>query len=252
MASSDKGGSLDQQAQVRKNFDVNIVLVGAPGVGKTSFVERYIRKRFKKEYAPTVGVNCYQRLIEYDADTTINMQLWDFSGETPLVKVPADPLSLVFLCIFDVEKPAETLDFVAKALERLDTLYGSDSVIPRELAANKIDLEWSKDAEEIADGFVRDHSFRHEWIRMSASTGQQIATTVSAMIKLAMNRKTSSVPLPSLLVPNFSQTFHRCDGYDEEEVIVIADDPYIVEEYTGPIKDDTFDASTCPYSRILE
>lgn len=252
-AASEVGANLELQQQVKQSFDVNVVLIGAPGVGKTSFVERYIRKRFKDGYAATVGANCYQKRIDYDAETVINLQLWDFAGETPLVRLPVELESVVFLCVFDVTNPAPTLEFIAKALDELAAIYGDSPNILKELAASKIDLEWHKDAKEVADSFASEHSFKNDWIRMSARTGQQIAATVSMMLKVVMGKKTSnSSTVPSQPVPAFLQTFHSGGSFDEEEVIVTADNPYIVEEYTGEVKEEVFNASSCPYSRILE
>lgn len=249
-----------------RSWEVNVVLVGAPGVGKTSVVERYTKKMFREEYTATVGASCYQKRIGYDADTTINLQLWDFPGEAPLARLPVDVASVVVLCVFDVTDPVRTLEYAAKTLDQIDALYGADARVPRELAANKVDLGWAKDAESLADEFVRAHSLgKQQWVRMSARTGQQIAAAVSAMIKMAVKRMSNAeeelaresaqaaTAAAAALSLGGVRTIAGGHGGDGEEVIVIAENPCVVDVYKGEVKDENvFNESECPYTSILE
>jgi len=61
-------------------FQRKIVLLGDPGVGKTSLVRRYIYDTFQKDYMTTLGVNFYVRTFEYP-DAKVKLLIWDIAGQ---------------------------------------------------------------------------------------------------------------------------------------------------------------------------
>jgi len=63
-----------------KMYQRKIVLLGDPGVGKTSLVRRYIYDTFQKDYMTTLGVNFYVRTFEYP-DVHVKLLIWDIAGQ---------------------------------------------------------------------------------------------------------------------------------------------------------------------------
>lgn len=57
-----------------------IIIVGDPGVGKTSLLLRYIEDRFEEEYLTTIGVDFYIQTLTIE-DKEIKLQIWDTGGQ---------------------------------------------------------------------------------------------------------------------------------------------------------------------------
>ncbi len=57
-----------------------IVLLGNPGVGKTSIVQRYIHKRFQDHNEPTIGAAYTTSTITKD-NCQLTLEIWDTAGQ---------------------------------------------------------------------------------------------------------------------------------------------------------------------------
>ena len=55
---------------------LKFVLIGDPGVGKTSLSQQYIFETFTEEYKPTIGVDFISKKILYN-NKSISLQIWD-------------------------------------------------------------------------------------------------------------------------------------------------------------------------------
>ncbi len=64
------------------NYDYlyRIVLFGDSAVGKTSFMNKYIKNEDIQNYLPTIGVDFGAKLIKYDTNNIVKVHLWDTSG----------------------------------------------------------------------------------------------------------------------------------------------------------------------------
>lgn len=58
-----------------------VLVIGERGVGKTSFITRYVNMRFKEEYKASIGVDFALKTIEWDNKTVVRLQLWDIAGK---------------------------------------------------------------------------------------------------------------------------------------------------------------------------
>lgn len=61
-----------------------ILVIGELGTGKTSFIKRYVHQFFSQNYRATIGVDFALKVLNWDANTIIRLQLWDIAGEYAL------------------------------------------------------------------------------------------------------------------------------------------------------------------------
>lgn len=69
-----------------------VVLLGAPGVGKTSLVRRYVHSVFSEDHLSTLGVKVDRKRVDLDG-TQVSLLIWDVHGEGDGLEVPKSYLS---------------------------------------------------------------------------------------------------------------------------------------------------------------
>lgn len=57
-----------------------ILVIGELGSGKTSIIKRYVHSFFSQHYRATIGVDFALKVLQWDNDTMIRLQLWDIAG----------------------------------------------------------------------------------------------------------------------------------------------------------------------------
>ncbi|QEE16516.1 GTP-binding protein [Promethearchaeum syntrophicum] len=131
-------------------FSVKIIVLGAPGVGKTSLIRRFVDDKFAESYVSTIGVDISRKEVIINEKCTVNESLWDIGGQAqemaPHRKRFYQGANFAFL-VFDIsrKKTFEKIDSWEKDLET--SINRQLSVI---LIANKTDLETHEvDLEEI-------------------------------------------------------------------------------------------------------
>lgn len=85
-----------------KNY-IKIIIVGDSGVGKTSILNRYIKKEFSQIYKSTIGADFFIKDITY-SDQNIKLQLWDTAGNEKFHSIGTSFYRNTDICImvFDV------------------------------------------------------------------------------------------------------------------------------------------------------
>lgn len=66
-----------------------LLVIGDLGVGKTSIIKRYVHQNFSSHYRATIGVDFALKVLHWDPDTVVRLQLWDIAGESPGRRSPA-------------------------------------------------------------------------------------------------------------------------------------------------------------------
>lgn len=64
----------------KNEFLFKILVIGELGTGKTSIIKRYVHQFFSQHYRATIGVDFALKVLPWDSETTIRLQLWDIAG----------------------------------------------------------------------------------------------------------------------------------------------------------------------------
>ncbi|XP_049917960.1 ras-related protein Rab-32 [Epinephelus moara] len=181
-----------------------VLVIGDPGVGKSSFVLRYVRKRFDENYRSDIGVDFALKRIEWDAKTVVRLQLWDIAGQERFKK-----MSRVYykgamgaVVVFDITN-SSTLEAASEWKQDLDSKVCLDSgcPIPAVLLANKCDLTGrDRDLVSSLDSFCKDNNFMG-WFETSAKDNINIDEAGASLVRQMM-----------LCDTGLSNEEHRWDG----------------------------------------
>jgi len=139
-----------------REYRLKVIVVGAPGAGKTSIIRRYVAGSYSKVYKATVGVDFAVKVVPWDPKTKVSLQLWDIAGQerfgtmTPIYYKKA----VGALIVFDVNEPRTFLAVHNWVTDIKEKLRPSDD-IPILLVGNKIDT--------VKDGILK--PFQEEQIK---------------------------------------------------------------------------------------
>ncbi|KOB74791.1 Rab32 [Operophtera brumata] len=136
-----KGSSQGSSGSERREHLYKILVIGELGTGKTSIIKRYVHQFFSQHYRATIGVDFALKVLNWDANTIIRLQLWDIAGQERfgnMTRVYYKEAVGAFI-VFDVSRVA-TFDAVLKWKNDLDAKVQlpDGSPIPCVLLANKI------------------------------------------------------------------------------------------------------------------
>ncbi|MDH4345243.1 MAG: GTP-binding protein [Thermoleophilia bacterium] len=129
-------------------LEKKVCMVGAPGVGKTSLVRRFVESVFSERYHSTIGVKVDKKVVAVDG-RELGLVLWDLEGADELT-----PLSLAYfrgaagyLLVVDGTR-ATTLEAARDLRDATEAQLGS---LPHLVLLNKTDLP---DAWAVGDGAI--------------------------------------------------------------------------------------------------
>lgn len=74
-----------QQVGEKREHLYKILVIGELGTGKTSIIKRYVHQFFSQHYRATIGVDFALKVLNWDANTIIRLQLWDIAGTVKFV-----------------------------------------------------------------------------------------------------------------------------------------------------------------------
>ncbi|KRF78539.1 ras-related protein Rab-32 isoform X2 [Drosophila virilis] len=187
-------GTIMSPSGEKREHLYKILVIGELGTGKTSFIKRYVHQFFSQNYRATIGVDFALKVLHWDANTIVRLQLWDIAGQERfgnMTRVYYKEAVGAFI-VFDVTRSG-TFDCVSKWKEDLDSKVQlpDGSPIPCILLANKCDQEKQGivTQPERMDEYVRENGFAG-WFETSAKENINIDEAARALVnKILINDK---------------------------------------------------------------
>jgi hypothetical protein len=158
-----------------------IALLGAPGVGKTSLVRRFVQSLFDERYLTTLGVNVEKKQIVV-GQQDLMLMVWDVAGAEEHFAVPTSYIrgAAGYLLVVDGARPG-TLESGLDIVEQVDGEIGR---LPFVLVLNKIDLieGWRIQEADLCAVQARGCPI----LRTSAKTGEGVEDAFLELAKLVI------------------------------------------------------------------
>ncbi|XP_061428587.1 ras-related protein Rab-38-like [Lethenteron reissneri] len=187
------------EQQKKKEFLFKVLVIGELGVGKTSIIKRYVHHVFSHGYRATIGVDFALKVLGWDADTTVRLQLWDIAGQERFGNMTRVYYkeAVGAMVVFDVTRAA-TFEAVSKWKHDLDSkvTLPNGKPIPTVLLANKCDGdgadargEWSDTAQ--LDRYCRDEGFVG-WFETSAKENINVEAAAQLLVQHILANDVSS------------------------------------------------------------
>ena len=150
-----------------------ICMIGAPGVGKTSLVARYVHGIFSERYLSTIGVKIDRKVLERQHDR-LQLMLWDINGNGTLNQLTMSYMrgASGYLLVADGSR-AETLDTAASLQAQLASAHAD---LPFVLLLNKADLRSAWQLEPTAV-----EALGWPWLETSAKDGLGVEQAFSKL-----------------------------------------------------------------------
>jgi len=137
-----------------------VLVIGDLGVGKTSIIKRYVHQIYSQHYRATIGVDFALKVLHWDNDEVVRLQLWDIAGQERYGNMTRVYYreAVGALVVFDVTR-ASTFEAVLKWKDDLDTkvTLPHGIPVPAVLLANKSDQMVAQMPK--LDSFCKDNGF---------------------------------------------------------------------------------------------
>ncbi|XP_060941277.1 ras-related protein Rab-38-like [Limanda limanda] len=170
-------------AAMQQELLFKVLVIGDLGVGKTSIIKRYVHQIFSQHYRATIGVDFALKVLQWDHDTVIRLQLWDIAGQERYGNMTRVYYreAVGALVVFDVSR-ASTFEAVLKWKDDLDSkvTLNNGRPVPAVLLANKSDQLGSQQPK--LDSFCRENGFV-SWFETSAKENTNIEEAARCLIK---------------------------------------------------------------------
>jgi len=176
------------------DFLFKTIIVGDPGVGKTSITMRFATGVFREKYLPTIGVEFSVKDVEID-DKKVKLQLWDTGSQDRFnyIRPMYYKGSYGVLVVFDITKRI--------SFENLDKWFfevynNCEGIIPAILVGNKTDLKdkrvvTAEEAIEYAKKKQSEYKLKSlPYYEVSAKEGKQINEIYYHLTKLMIEKST--------------------------------------------------------------
>ncbi len=140
-ADSSKQFPKTQEQLPKSDYAFKTIIIGDPGVGKTSMILQFTDKAFRRSYIPTIGANITEKAITL-YDTSFQMILWDLAGQSKFQKIR----SLYYngaqcvIIVFDLTK-SESFENIRDWYSDVKNNFTNFDDIEVALCGNKCDLE---------------------------------------------------------------------------------------------------------------
>ncbi|XP_014255806.1 ras-related protein Rab-32-like [Cimex lectularius] len=184
---SKRGNNLHRLEQ--KNLILKFLLIGDYGVGKTAIARRYTDGKFSSNYKLTVGAEFSMKVIRWDANTIVNIQLWDIAGQERFGYMTRVYYKNAVGCaiVFDISR-LSSYNSVVKWLKdlRKKVVFDDGRDIPVILLANKWDIGECCACDEAINKLCREVGLS-TWFKISAKENLNIDKAMNYLIEEVLN-----------------------------------------------------------------
>ncbi len=173
----------------KHNFIWKIVAGGMGGVGKTTFLLRYMTHEFVGDTSMTIGVNFHTSVLDRNGDK-VTLMLWDLGGQERFRFVQGSYIkgAAAALMFFDVGRLATLYDLTDWFKLIRDN---TSPTIPMLLIGTKIDLEDTETqamAKEEALHVVKEQHLLG-YVPTSSKSGSNVEEAVQQMVSILIDRE---------------------------------------------------------------
>jgi len=148
-------------------MDLEIILTGSFGVGKSSIYNRFIYNEFSNKYYGTLGVRVNEKEIDVNS-TRIRFKIWDIAGEVSQTKVPKTYFHAPSIIIYVVDLNRDFgLKGVAKDLAYLKEITTGKKIF---VVGNKKDLV----EDQAIDNMLEEYPELNFFSLTSAKSGESV------------------------------------------------------------------------------
>ncbi|XP_062868353.1 ras-related protein Rab-38 [Trichomycterus rosablanca] len=174
-----------------------VLVIGDLGVGKTSIIKRYVHQIFSQHYRATIGVDFALKVLTWDNQTVIRLQLWDIAGQERYGNMTRVYYreAVGALIAFDVTR-SSTFDAVLKWKDDLDTkvTLSNGKPVPAVLLANKSDQSKDGLCSNLPklDTFCKENGFVG-WFETSAKENTNIEAAVKCLVEQILVHEESTI-----------------------------------------------------------
>lgn len=157
-----------------KKYRFKVLLLGAPAVGKTSILYRYVKNQFSHDYITNIGINYLTKKINLDKKNLTKLVIWDVAGQEKFkfLRNQYYEGTQGALVIFDLTR-LKTYEEIEHWLSEMFEIIQRS--IPFIVIGNKLDLV--KEVSRSVDyNIVRDYTENKDsiYIETSAKTGENV------------------------------------------------------------------------------
>ena len=130
----------EEEKQKERLYEIKIVLLGDPAVGKSSIVQRFCSDKFEDKYKTTIGGAYLQKEVKLKNRDTLKLHIWDTGGQEKFRSLAGlyykDAVAAIL--VYDLTNP-ETLDSLDYWVNELNQNVDNNNFMIS-VAGNKSDL----------------------------------------------------------------------------------------------------------------
>jgi small GTP-binding protein len=182
----------EEQEKVNGTIDYKfkMVIVGDPGVGKTSTILRFTDNQFLRTYIPTMGVNITEKIFNVK-NWTIEIILWDIAGQSKfeIMRRYFYQGSEAILVIFDLTNPISFRNVKSWIIDIKKNLNNANIV--GYMFGNKSDLSNNRKI-KIEDAISLAKELGLNYIETSAKTGKNLENAFFEIAQQVINKRINS------------------------------------------------------------
>ena len=168
--------NLNASQKTKERVWLNLILVGKSDAGKTSLMNRHVKKKFNENEKNTIGCGFAKCIYKSKDGSTAHFKIWDTAGQErfgPIVRTLLDKQD-GFIFVYDLtvrESFIEVSDWIQSARKAKGAKDTDGQPVPMVMVGNKLDLCKPEDDERPDSGqdlrrvsfeegkrYARDHS----------------------------------------------------------------------------------------------